>query len=145
MNKAIILLSVFLAFAFTTADAKDSWQILINKQVIFKGNSDDESPTVSVKVRVLKKTDCIAINYNMDDPDKGWKRTFYISDSNDENLKTAEINTQAGSVSFNASVIKDLMNKKQPVFIYTTSLPKNKELAARIRVRRVLLCKIEWS
>jgi hypothetical protein len=81
----------------------------------------------------------------MDDPDKGWKRTFYISDSNDENLKTAEINTQAGSVSFNASVIKDLMNKKQPVFIYTTSLPKNKELAARIRVRRVLLCKIEWN
>lgn len=145
MRKAFILIFTFLAFAYTSNSENDSWQILLNKKVIFKGSTDKEETTVSFKTVKVKPTDSITINYNPKKADNRWKRFIYINDSADVNIKTLTIDEQRGSTSVNASLIKNQIDNKQPVFIYTTAIPKDKSLAARIRVRRVLLCKIEWN
>ena len=66
------------------------------------------------------------------------------NDANDNTIKALKISNQSGCVSFNASVFEELKNKKHPIFIYTTSLPKDPAIAATVRVRRMMICKIEW-
>jgi hypothetical protein len=145
LNKHLLIIVALLSASFTNTAAIDTWQIFINKQVIFKGNAEMEETAVAIKIKTLKPQDCLIIKYFIDNPNPNWKRTFYINDSNDISVKTVEINKQSGSVSVNASVFKQLMDKKQPVFIYTTSLPKDPQKAAAVRVRRILLCKINWK
>ena len=143
-NKLFLVALTFLIICAVNATAIDSWRIFYNKQVIFKGNAEMENPVVRFKTRQLKKTDHFVISYKIDNPDVNWQRTFYINDTNEVNIKTIDLNKQSGSVSVNASVLKEMMNKKRPVMIYTTSLPKDPSKAATVRVRRILLCKIEW-
>jgi hypothetical protein len=145
INRFLLIIAAFFLLSFANRSAIDTWQILINKQVIFKGNAEMEESAVTIKNKTLKPTDRVIIKYNIDNPDPNWKRTFYINDSNDISIKTIELNKQSGAVSVNASAFKKLMDKKQPVFIYTTSLPKDPQKAAAVRVRRILLCKINWK
>ena len=70
---------------------------------------------------------------------------FYINDGDDKNYRTIEVNKQSGRITVNAAVLQKLMNKRKPVLIYTTSLPKDPSKAALVRVRRILLCTIEWN
>lgn len=145
MRSIFLLLTAFFAMSYNKAGATDGWQVFFNKQEIFKGNAEMEQLKTTFKSRELKKNDCFRITYNNDHPYAGWKRTFYFNDSTDNTIKTLELNKQTGSVSLNASVLKEMMIKKQPVFIYTVSLPKDPDKASNIRVRRILLCKIEWN
>lgn len=145
MNKLFVLLPAFITFCISTARANDSCVVLFNKQVIFKGETEQENPVAFIKAGAFKNADCITIKYYSEKVLKGWKRTFYLDASNDQNLKTIELNKQNGTVSVKASVLTEMKEKKQPVFIYTMSLPTDKAMAARIRVRRMLICKIEWN
>lgn len=146
MNKQLILLPVFIALSAFIARANDSCAVLFNKQVIFKGDVEQENAIAVIKAEgPLKNTDCITIKYRSEKVLKGWKRTFYLDASDDQNLKTIELNKQNGSVSVKASLLNEMKEKKRPVFIYTMSLPTDKAMAARIRVRRMFICKIEWN
>lgn len=126
------------------AEPTESWQILFNNKVIFKGNSDQTDPSASLKPS-FKATDKITIKYFMNNADDTWKRSFLINDESEKNFITLGLNKQSGSVSFNATRLKELMEKKKPFYIHTVSIPKNPSLAASVRVRRVLLCKVEWN
>jgi hypothetical protein len=145
MNKLMMILSSFVVLSAFSANANDSCEVLFNKQVIFKGEVEQENSVAFIKATRFKNTDCITINYHSEKVNKGWKRTFYLNASDDQNLKTLELNKQNGSISVKASVLNEMKEKKQPVFIYTMSLPTDKAMAARIRVRRILICKIEWN
>jgi hypothetical protein len=127
------------------AEPTETWQILFNNKVIFKGNSDQTDPSASLKVSSFKATDKITIKYFMSNADNTWKRTFLINDESEKNFVTLGLNKQTGSASFNAAKLKELVEKKKPFYIYTVSVPKNPSLAATVRVRRVLLCKVEWN
>ncbi len=131
--------------AAAKAEPTESWQIILNNKIIFKGNSEQANPTASLKASPFKATDKITIKYFMDNADNTWKRIFMVNDENEKSYITIELNKQTGSVSFKASKLKELMEKKKPFFIYTVSTPKDRSLAASVRVRRVLLCKIEWN
>ena len=140
-----MLLSIFLAVTVTRALANDSCEVFFNKQLIFKGLVEQENPVAFIKAKQFTKSDCITIVYYSNNVNKGWNRTFYINGSDERNLKTLQLGKQSGSVSVNALFLNEMKDKKQPVFMYTTSLPADKTLAARIRVRRILICKIEWN
>ncbi len=145
MRSLVILLTAFSILAFSKVRSTDNWEICFNKQSIFKGTDDQLNKIAFLKAAGIEKNDCITITYKMENVDTGWKRTFYINDSADNNIKTIVLNKQTGSVSVNASVLQEMIDKKQPVFIYTTSLPKDPSKAAVVRVRRIFLCKIEWN
>jgi hypothetical protein len=142
-----LILFISLAFFGITIQAQepDRWEIKFNKQIIFKGSSNQTNPTAFLKTSALKKTDKITIRYLMDNPDKDWKRTFLIRDESENNIATLDLNNPTGAVTFNVYNLQALRNKKKPFFIYTVSLPKDPSLAAAIRVKRILLCKIEWN
>ena len=145
MNKSILLIALLLMLSFVTVNAMDHWEILLNKQVIFKGTSEQENPTLQFKTRTFKKTDSFTLRYTSENAQSGWNRTFHVTDLEEKNLKTVSIDKQSGQVSVKASAVKEIMGKKQPVFIYTTSLPKDPSKAATVRIRRILLCKVEWN
>ena len=140
-----MLLCVFITVTLLSAKANDSCKILFNKQVIFKGSVEEGAADAFIKVKRLTAKDCITIRYYSENTSKGWQRTFYINGPEESNLKTITIGKQSGAVSVKASVLNEMKEKKLPVFIYTTSLPTDKAMAARVRVRRMLICKIEWN
>ena len=144
-KKTILIICALAAYSISKADPTDRWQIRINNKVIFKGDSDNENPTASLKTSSLKATDKITISYFMDNADNSWKRTFYVNDESEKNYVTIDLNRQSGSVTFKASKLKELMDQKKTFNIYTISTPKDPSRAAAIRVRRVLLCKVEWK
>jgi hypothetical protein len=144
MKKTLLLIPLLLMLSLVKVSAMDRWEILLNKQVIFKGTSEQENPTLRFKTKTFKKTDSFTLRYTSENPQRGWNRTFYVTDSEENNLKTVTVDNQSGQVSVKASAVKELMGKKHPVFIYTTSLPKDPSKAATVRVRRILVCKVEW-
>ncbi|MGI8636681.1 MAG: hypothetical protein ACR2KZ_14890 [Segetibacter sp.] len=145
MIKVARLLLAFLLLTYAKADANDSCRILLNKRVIFKGEVEQQNAVAFLTASQLKKTDLITLEYYSEDDVKGWSRTFYLDAANDKTLKTIQLNKQSGSVCFNAFALKKMIQNREPVFIYTTSLPKDKKMAARIRVRSIFVCKIEWN
>ena len=138
-------LCAFVTLTLIKASANDSCKILFNKQIVFKGEVDRETSVASIKAKKFTNKDCITIIYNSENTNRGWSRTFYINGPDEKNLKTISIGKQSGSVGVKATVLNEMKTKKEPIFIYTTSLPTDKEMAARIRVRRMLICKIEWN
>jgi len=145
MKRIAIVISLLLMLSLTEVNAMDHWEILFNKKVILKGTSNQEDQTLHFKPRTFKSTDRFTLKYISEGSEAGWNRTFYLIDTKDENLKTVKIDKQSGELSAKASAVAELINKKKPVFIYTTSLPKDPNKAATVRVRRILLCKIEWN
>lgn len=145
MVKLLMLLFAFIAATISNANASDSCKVFFNKQLIFKGEVDNESSASALRVKSFKKSDCIIIVYKSETTNKGWERTFYLNGADEKNIKTITTSKQSGSVSVKASVLNEMKEKRQPVLIYTTSLPADKALAARIRVRRLFICKIEWK
>jgi hypothetical protein len=141
-----LLLIIFSIFTLATVNAQtDSWQIFFNTKAVLKGNSDKADAELVIKTSALRTTDKIVIKYTSATADDKWKRTFYITDSADNNILTIPSSKQTGSISVTAGKLTQYMKHKQPVFIYTTSIPKDKAMAASVRVRRMLLCKIEWK
>jgi len=145
MKKLIVLLTTLGCFFIAKADTTDTWQILINNKVIFKGNGNEENAATVLKGSSIKSSDQVTIKYLTTNADDSWKRTFLLTDENDNTITSLTLNKQSGSACFPANKLIELKNKKQPAFIYTISTPKNAALAASVRVRRILLCKIEWS
>jgi hypothetical protein len=145
MKQALALVPVFLLLAVFKSLANDSCIVLLNKQVVFKGPVEQQDAVAWIKSKSLKSNDRITIVYHTENESRGWRRTFYVQDSTQENLETIELGKQSGSVTIGATALKAMKEKKEPVFIYTISLPKDKAMAARIRVRTLFLCKIGWS
>ena len=123
----------------------DHWEVLFNNKVVFRGSDEQEDNTLQFKTTNFKKTDCFTIKYMAENAQNSWNRTFYINGKEDNNIKTMVVSKQSGKISVSASLLSEMMNKKAPVFIYTTSLPTNPAKAAAVRVRRILLCKLEWN
>jgi hypothetical protein len=141
----LLCICAFVFYANSEAEPAESWQIVVNDKVVFKGNSDHDNPTVKLKPFSVKATDKITIRYFMTEADNSWKRTFYLNDESEKNFVTIGLNKQNGSVSFKATNLKELIEKKKTIYIHTVSIPKDPALAASVRVRRVLLCRVEWN
>ena len=125
----------------------ESWKINLNKAVIFKGNLETNNPVVEVNANeILKLPKAIfTIDYRQPSADKAWKRTFFINNSADETLHSIEMNSQNGRINFPAAYVINLVKAHQPVFIYSSTIPKDVNKAAVVRVRRILLCKLVWK
>ena len=145
MKTLFIAICSVLFFNSAHAQAPDTWKIILDNKVIASGKSDKADSVINLKSSVLKKTDKIVLSYSAGSPNPGWNRTFSINNAKDENLITLPMSKPSGSVSLNADSLKKLIAKTKSFYIYTISLPKDRSLAARVRVARILLGKIEWA
>ena len=145
MKKVFFLLSPLLLLVAANAQATDTWKLLLNNKVVAQGKSDRVDSSAHLKASLLKKTDKIVLTYATTNANSAWNRTFYINDVNDSTMLTLRMNKPAGSVVISAATLKNIIAKEKSFYIYTISLPKDPSLAARVRVARVLLGKIEWN
>ncbi len=145
MKQAFVLIPAFLLLSVLKVMANDSCTLLLNKQVVFKGMVEQRDAVAFIESTKLKSTDRITIVYHTEHESRGWRRFFYVQDSAQGQVKTIELGKQSGSVTISGSDLRAMKEKNKPVFIYTISLPKDKAMAARVRVRTLFLCKIEWS
>jgi hypothetical protein len=145
MKTLFFALCTFFLLNWVSAQPPDTWKILLNNKVIASGKSDKADSAVHLKASLLKKTDKIILSYSTANANPGWNRTFFINNEKDESLVTLPMSKQSGSVYMNADRLKKLIAKTKSFYIYTISLPKDRSLAARVRVARVLLGKIEWA
>jgi hypothetical protein len=145
MNKVLMLLVAFAAIAIQRVTANDSCVIRFNKQIVFKGEVDQEDAVARLARTTFKPSDCITISYFTENASTAWERTFYLNDASENTVKAINYTKQSGTVSVKASILNGMKAKNQPVLIYTVSLPKDKAMAASVRVRRMFICKIEWN
>lgn len=145
MKRMWALLSIATILMANTTNAQDKWEAVYNNKVIHKGTADADDVITVPRVPHLKTTDVLTLRYHTENSDNTWKRTFYINDAGDQVLKTVEMNNQSGSVRISNAFLRKLIAKKEPVTLYTSSIPKDQLKAATVRVRRMMLCKIEWK
>lgn len=148
MKKYILLLFSILALYMTDATAQnaDSWMIKLNKDVLIRTPVETSEPVIYLsKSAVLKSKSIFSIEYTSSDPQKDWNRIFSFKQENEQSLKEVKTKNQSGSISFDAKDLQKAAKANQPVFLYTMSLPNDPEMAAMVRVRRFLLCKIQWK
>jgi hypothetical protein len=144
--KACLMVLLALAALGAQAQADDSWKFLLNKKVIAKGTPDTEDAAVKLEAATLTmmKTGVFNITYVQSQPTSGWNRSFEITDAGDRSLHTIKLPASSGSATVPLAFLKKQAAAKIPLFVYTISLPNDKKKAAVVRVRRILLCKIEW-
>lgn len=142
--KRAFLIYVAFSFAVNSGQAQDSWKVSLSNKIILHQKNNKESVTAHLKASSYKNFDKLSITYSTINSDTSWNRTFFINDEKDINLFTLTMIRQSGSVYVKSPRIKKLISSKKSFYIYTFSLPKDPSLAARVRVARVLLGKIEW-
>ena len=144
MKKSTLLIGIISFIVGTHVYAQDAWKVTLNDKAILQGKSDEESLSARIKASSVSTFDKLRITYTTKNADPAWNRLFYINNEMDSTLFTLSLNKQSGSASIESPRIKSLIANKKSIYIYTISLPKDPSVAARVRVARVLLGKIEW-
>jgi len=122
--------------------AQDSWKVYCGTKVLLKTSVSDASKnTVILGGRELASGAELKIVYKDRDPQKDWTRIIAVFDDNDNELERKETD----SFSLRMSKIRELSAQYKKLTFYTWALPKDPELAARIRIRRVYLCTVEMK
>lgn len=137
-----ILLAFLLSFVSLTVFAQDSWKLCLNGKTLLNTSSENEEKNVvKLSSSDVQKGRKFMLTYTEADPKKGWERTIAVYDEKDRELKK-----QSGKkFSLRSSELKKLFQQSTVLKIYTISLPKDPELKARVRVRRVHLCTLILS
>lgn len=132
------------SLAFLTAliiSAQDSWRIkLNNKTVLHSSREDVETNTEKIKASAWRKNGYLQILYKDPDAAKDSYRTIIISDETDNELVRQD---SVNSLKIPIRTLKKALGGNRKIQIFTTVLPSDPELAARVRVRRVHLCTLE--
>jgi len=114
--------------------AQDSWKLYLGKQELASGKVSDENEST---VRLKAGSDQLLVAYMAEDRAPDQTRHFAFFDE-----KGTELLSKAGGsrAKFELATITSLLEKYDHISLYSWSIPNDPELAARVRVRRVLLC-----
>lgn len=147
MNKIFTLTFAILTFIISSASAQsgDSWKILLNKKLLLQTPVESNNASVRIDKSASQTKNMISIQYKSADTESDFKRIFYINDAQEKTIKKIELKNNDGTAAFDLRELKAMAASKKPLFIYTTAIPKDPSMAAAVRVRRFLLCKIEWK
>lgn len=133
---------VFL-FSLTAFSQKyDSWKLYHNRKEIaafnLKKETNDERK-VLLLYRSLDEPGFLIFEYEPASAQKDWIRTITFTDSADKELKKYE-NANFLRIHNNEALRIIQSGGGQGIKVYSMAIPKDPELAATIRVRRILLC-----
>lgn len=124
------------------AQKYDSWKIFHNRKETASFNlkkETNEERKILILNRQLDEPGFFIITYTAADEQADWLRSFAICDSTDKELKRFD---NASQLKLLNSDLSRLIGEKQKTRIYSWAVPKDPNLAATVRVRRILLCTI---
>ncbi len=143
MKKVFLIVCVF-AFFSAYAQLEKKFSVSLQKQTVHatvEGNNSDKVITIHSNTR---STDQLKILNGRWQAEKDWKRSFEIFDSTENFLlKIPAVNQSAYQLTIKQ--LRSQLQKGLRYSLYTIAIPKDPDLAARVRVRRILVCKINMK
>jgi hypothetical protein len=137
----ILLLTPIAFLTVLFVSAQDSWRIkLNNKTVLLSSREDEQANTKKIKAAAWRKNGYLQVVYKDPDAAEDSYRTLIISDEADNELVRQD---SVNSLKIPIRTLKKALGGNRKIQIFTTVLPSDPELAARVRVRRVHLCTLE--
>ena len=140
-----LIFSILVPLFSLTAMAQkyDSWEIFHNRKEVasfnLKKESEDEKKVLLLN-RALEEPGFFIITYTPAAEQADWTRNFVISDSTGKDLRKFE-NLGSQLKMLNDDIAR-LMGDRKKIKIYTWAVPSDPNLAASVRVRRILVCTI---
>jgi hypothetical protein len=130
----LFTLSLFMSIS---AHAQQGWKLQLDTRVLLHATEENEEKNiVKLKLTDVKKAKQLLLHYNKAEENKDWVRTIALYDEGDKVLATMK-----GKKFFiSTAVLQKHFKSAGTLKLFTTSIPKDPQLAARIRVRRVHLC-----
>lgn len=120
------------------ASAQDSWRVKLNdKTILLTSKENEKANTKKIKSSELKKKGQLEVIYRDKSKDKDWVRTLLLADEEGNDIMRKE---GVSNLKIKLSELKDKLGDHKKILIYTFKTPGDPELAARVRVRTVLLC-----
>lgn len=126
----------------TAAGAQSAWKLKLDKKVLVDATEENmEKNKVTLTVAELRKAKLLTLNYGAAGEDPKWQRTITIYDPQDAELKQFT----GRSMSLSTAALRKLFAKSPTLHIYTMAIPKDPNLAATVRVRRVHLATVQMK
>lgn len=117
------------------------WRVIHNGIVKMQASREDGKNAIILSKKELEKTGFLWINYTDKGMAKGWKRTIAIVDEKD-----AEVFKRSGTLcKVGNSFLRDINKTANTLKIYTWALPSDPPEAAKVRVRRIHLCTVNFK
>ena len=139
MNKLVLIL--LFTFGTFMAEAQTGWTVSYQKKVLLKNAVEDkEKNVVNIKKSTLKST--VFLQLNPVDADTAYNITIEAEAVGEEftGLKSWEYSGKAVSIS--GTELKTLFTGRKKLAFYYTAIPKDPNLAAVVRVRKVHICTV---
>jgi hypothetical protein len=132
-----LFLILILIFSSVHIQAQDRWLVTHNgKEVVAATAEDTVANRVTATHGDLKKWGALRLQYQETPERPDWKRTLFISDGGQTELKAVSRN----KLKLRNRILRKWLRNSGTLFIYTSSIPADPERAATVRVRRVHLC-----
>jgi hypothetical protein len=146
MKYFFTLLAAFLfAGSLQAQNMNDHWTLSLNKKILFAGNEEIADAARSINIFPAKKDfakGTFKIAYLKVKPDDTWKRSLMIYDQNDRLLAEQQYDADTGVWNIAIADFKKYIAGQKKISVYTTAIPKDPNMAAMVRVRRILLCTV---
>jgi hypothetical protein len=139
MNKYFLIL-LFTLGTFM-AQAQTGWTVSYQKKALLKNAAEDKTKNVvNIKTSTLKSTALLQLQPV--DADTAFNITIEAEAVNEEftGLKSWEYKGKAVSIS--GAELKTLFTGRKKLAFYYTAIPKDPNLAAVVRVRKVHICTV---
>jgi len=141
-----ILLAVITSVATILAAAAqpgDTWKIYLGKKLLLQSPVESASPTIMLDKKLVNGKNILTIQYKAAESGNDMKRSFSINDENESTIQSTSLKGNSGTAVFSLKGLKKATGKNLSLF--TVAIPKDPSLAAAVRVRRFILCRIEWK
>jgi predicted DNA-binding ArsR family transcriptional regulator len=133
MKSVLLLLFIFPLFSI----GQETWTVSYNGKLKFKAAEESEKQNAfALTTKDLKSKKGLTIIFNDPNPIKDWKREITVVDTEDNEFMKVENNT----LNISPAKLRSIFAKSRVIKIYTMALPKDPNLVAVVRVRRVHLC-----
>ena len=145
--KKIFALFIFLYSIFEIGHAQsDTWKISLGNKELqsLKVGKNPDTITIYLTKSQISREDSLVIEYTEAHLNKEWNRTFIFYNGQTE-LLHFDFQVSSGIYGLPMKKIAPKLHDNSSLTIYTFSLPKDKALAATVRVRRILICKLIYK
>jgi hypothetical protein len=140
----LTLLTLF-SLLWLTPFAQDTWRLMQGKKQLFASHSDDmgdSKKVVTLTAKDLNKLPLTVI-YKQALEEKDWARSVMVHSDKDVDILNLQGKTSSGTFTLPAAKIKAALLKYKSLYIYSICLPTDPELAKAVRVRRVVICRLQ--
>lgn len=137
--KKIFSILLLITISSLAMAQKSGYSFVANKKTI-KGNFD-KPPTIVVLKKDLVKPGTIKFNFEGDLAMADYNTSIMVMDDKDSTIAQFEGSANA-AISIALAKIKNGLIAKTSLKVYSFSIPKDPEMAARVRVARKLLATI---